>query len=116
MFVQEQIPLICQRGGWDFRICAAAADHVHVLCDIVREVHGEKARRLLKRWLGEAFSQKWPLPEGATWWAEEGSNIAIKDEGYLSNAFQYIRRQRVTAAEGRGAGAGAGTARLATAY
>jgi hypothetical protein len=57
-------------------------------------VHGEKVRRLVKRWLGQALSERWPLPHGATWWAEEGSNIAIHDEEYLNNAFDYIDRQR----------------------
>ncbi|RIK77680.1 MAG: hypothetical protein DCC67_12360 [Planctomycetota bacterium] len=93
-FAEARIPAICERGGWNYRTCAAGTDHVHVLCDIIREVHGEKARRLLKRWLGQALSERWPIPPGATWWAEEGSNIAIRDEEYLNNAFRYICRQR----------------------
>jgi len=91
---ETQLRDICQRGGWNYRVCSAAPDHVHLLCDIVPEVHGEKVRRLVKRWLGQALSDRWPLPEGASWWAEEGSNIAIHDEAYLNNAFGYIARQR----------------------
>jgi REP element-mobilizing transposase RayT len=93
-FVESELPSICQRGGWIDRVCSAAPDHVHLLCDIVPEVHGEKVRRLVKRWLGQLLSERWPLPDGATWWAEEGSNIAIHDEPYLNNAFGYIARQR----------------------
>jgi hypothetical protein len=95
-FIEEQIPVICIRGGWDYRICAAGHDHVHVLCDIRREIHGEKVRRLLKRWLGEELSKLWPTAVGQTWWAEEGSNIAAKDDAYLNNIFDYILRQRTT--------------------
>ena len=64
-----------------------------------REIHGEKVRRLLKRWLGEELSKRWPTAVGQTWWAEEGSNIAIHDEHYLNNAFNYIVRQRATPPE-----------------
>ncbi len=95
-FIETEITAICDRGGWQYRTCAAESDHVHVLCDVLREIHGEKVRRLIKRWLGQALSEKWPLPTGATWWAEEGSNIAIHDEHYLNNCFAYIFRQRTT--------------------
>ncbi len=94
VFAEKEIPKICERGGWSYRVCSAAPDHVHLLCDVASAVHGEKVRRLVKRWLGQALSEKWPLPTGATWWAEEGSNIAIHDEAYLNNAFSYIARQR----------------------
>ena len=96
IFIEAKLPAICERGGWTYRIAAAATDHVHVLCDILPEIHGEKARRLLKRWLGQTLSEKWPLPPKATWWAEEGSNIAVKDEKYLNNVYNYIARQRAT--------------------
>ena len=95
-FIEAELPTICLRGGWTHRIAAAATDHVHILCDIVPEVHGEKVRRLLKRWLGESLSQQWPLPPKATWWGEEGANIAVKDEKYLNNVYNYIARQRAT--------------------
>jgi REP element-mobilizing transposase RayT len=92
--VEIELPNICQRGGWVYRVCSAAPDHVHLLCDVIPAVHGEKVRRLVKRWLSQALSEKWPLPDGATWWAEEGSNVAIHDQPYLNNAFAYIARQR----------------------
>jgi REP element-mobilizing transposase RayT len=95
-FVEVEIPSICDRGGWSYRVCAAAPDHIHVLCDVVPDVHGEKVRRLLKRWLGQELSKQWPLPSGGTWWAEEGSNIAVRDEKYLNNCFKYIFDQRAT--------------------
>jgi hypothetical protein len=55
-------------------------------------------RRLVKRWLGQALSKRWPVPPKATWWADEGSNIAIDSdsEPYLNNAFRYIAEQRST--------------------
>jgi REP element-mobilizing transposase RayT len=96
-FTEIELPLICDRGGWDYRVCSAGTDHVHLLCDVPRDVHGEKVRRLVKRWLGQLLSERWPLPDGASWWAEEGSNKAIRDEAYLNNAFGYIARQRSSA-------------------
>ena len=96
IFVEAELANICERGGWNYRACAAGADHVHLLCDVVRDVHGEKVRRLVKRWLGQSLSDRWQLPGGATWWAEKGSNIAIKEERYLNNCFAYIFNQRAT--------------------
>jgi REP element-mobilizing transposase RayT len=98
-FIEDAIPSICERGGWRYRICAAGEDHVHVLCDVQHEIHGEKVRRLLKRWIGQALSAQWPLAAEETWWAEEGSNIAVKDDSYLKNVYQYILRQRATPVE-----------------
>lgn len=95
-FAERELPGICERGGWGYRACAAAPDHVHLLCDVLPDVHGEKVRRLVKRWLGQALSERWPLQDDATWWAEGGSNVAIRDEAYLNNAFGYIVRQRTT--------------------
>jgi REP element-mobilizing transposase RayT len=102
LFIETEIPAICERGGWKHRTCAAGSDHVHLLCDVVPDVHGEKVRRLLKRWLGQALSERYPITDGATWWAEEGSNIAIRDESYLNNCFAYIARQRTTLPVSRG--------------
>lgn len=96
LFIEDEIVHVCERGGWSYRVCAAQADHVHLLCDVVPDVHGEKVRRLVKRWLSQALNAKWRLPEGATWWAEEGSNIAIHDETYLNNCYRYIAKQRAT--------------------
>jgi len=79
LFIEQQIGSICERGGWDYRISvsAAEADHIHLLCDIVPEVHGEKVRRLVKRWLGQALSERWPLANGERWWAERGSRASF---------------------------------------
>ncbi|HEX2475344.1 MAG TPA: hypothetical protein VHK01_11385 [Lacipirellulaceae bacterium] len=99
VFVEAQLPSICERGGWKYRICSGGPDHVHLLCDVVPEVHGEKVRRLVKRWLGQDLSGCWPLPKDATWWAEEGSNKAIGDEEYLNNCYRYIFEQRTTPPE-----------------
>jgi hypothetical protein len=95
-FVEAELPRICNRGGWSYRVCAAGPDHVHLLCDILPEIHGEKVRRLVKRWLGQALSLRWPLEEHPRWWADEGSNKAVKDEKYLNSAFAYVPKQRTT--------------------
>ena len=95
-FIEAELPSICIRGGWSYRVGAAGPDHVHLLCDILPEIHGEKARRLAKRWLGQALSKRWPLVDHPRWWAVEGSNKAVKEVRYLNNAFDYIRDQRTT--------------------
>ena len=95
-FVEEVLPDIAERGGWRLRTCAGAPDHVHVLLDIEKRIHGETVRRLIKRWLGQELSRRWPLPADATWWAEEGSNKAIDTPEYLQNAFNYVCGQRAT--------------------
>jgi hypothetical protein len=93
---EAEVPTICARGGWTYRTCAVGPDHVHILCDLPRDVHGEKVRRLVKRWLGQKLSQRWPLPPDPTWWAEEGSNKAIRDQRYLD-----IFEQRATQSASR---------------
>jgi REP element-mobilizing transposase RayT len=104
-FIESTIPGICVRGGWRLRVCAAKPDHVHVLVDIVPAVHGEKVRRLLKRWLTEAMNEVW-MPgsgrpgslqdSGATWWAEQGSNRVVGDIDYLKSVTGYVQRQRIS--------------------
>ncbi|MCH7752254.1 MAG: transposase [Planctomycetes bacterium] len=96
VFVEELLPALCERGGWDCRTGSASADHVHLLCDIVPEVHGERVRRLLKRWLGQALAQVWPLESGQSWWADGGSNKAVREHQYLNHVYSYILRQRTT--------------------
>jgi hypothetical protein len=96
LFAEAELPAICVRGGWNYRICAAGPDHMHRMCDVVYNVHGERVRRLVKRWLGQKLSERWPLPKDGTWWAEEGSNKAIGDEEYLNNCYRYILDQRTT--------------------
>jgi hypothetical protein len=94
--IEAELPKICTRGGWNYRVCAAGPDHIHLLCDVLPEIHGEKVRRLVKRWLGQALSATWPLVDHPRWWAVEGSNKAVKDERYLNTSFVYIRDQRTT--------------------
>ncbi len=96
VFVEELLPALCERGGWDCRVGSASGDHVHLLCDIVPDIHGERVRRLLKRWLSQALSQIWPLESGQSWWADEGSNKAVREHQYLNNVYGYILRQRTT--------------------
>ncbi len=42
LFIQEQLPQICERGGWTYRTGSAGEDHVHALIDMDPTVHGEK--------------------------------------------------------------------------
>lgn len=94
LFAQNALPAIFERGGWDARVWSAGDDHVHALLDVDRSIHGEQVRRLLKRWLGQALDSRYGKPASGTWWAEQGSNIAIDEERYLNNAYGYIFRQR----------------------
>ncbi|QDU87343.1 hypothetical protein Pla175_07020 [Pirellulimonas nuda] len=98
VLIEASLPDICERGGWSYRTAAAQQDHVHLLVDVETAVHGEKVRRLVKRWLTQSLNPRWPLPKGAVWWAEQGSNIAVKEEAYLNRAYRYVLRQRATAA------------------
>jgi REP element-mobilizing transposase RayT len=95
-FIEDLLPVLCERGGWDYRIGSARADHVHLLCDVDPEIQGERVRRLVKRWLTQALSQVWPLLPGERWWAVEDSNKAVKEHQYLNNCYGYILRQRAT--------------------
>ena len=89
--IQDAIPGLCGRGGWHLRICAAESNHIHVLLDIHPDTHGQAVRRLLKRWLTQSLNDR--FGRRAHWWAEEGSNKAIRDAGYLQNAYRYVARQ-----------------------
>ncbi len=94
-FIERSIPELCIRGGWNLRTCSADHDHVHVLLDIPRNIHGERVRRILKRWLTQALDEHWSRPKSGTWWAEQGSNKVVRDDAYLNNVFPYIEKQRV---------------------
>ena len=61
----------------------------------------ETIRRLLKRWLGQALSERWPRGENEspTWWAECGSIKWIGDPSYLKNATDYVSGQRAAPRE-----------------
>jgi REP element-mobilizing transposase RayT len=95
--VEELIPIICERDHWIYRTCAAGPDHVHVV--LTSEHDSETIRRLLKRWLSQEMSKRFPLPKGAVWWAECGSIRWIDSEGYYKNAKDYVTRQRATPAK-----------------
>ncbi len=97
-YIESVIPGICGRGGWSHRLCAAGPerDHVHVLCDLDRAVHGKDARRWIKRWLTEVLDAMWDRPDGGSWWADGGSAKVVQDDAYLNNVFNYLLRQRGT--------------------
>lgn len=100
--VQWFVPVICGRGGWKYLQCAGAPDHVHVV--VAAEVEGDAVRKWLKRWLGEAMSERWPTEEGASgatrpgsvapWWAEGGSVRWVWTEDYFNAVIGYVNRQR----------------------
>ncbi len=100
-FIEEQLPRICERGGWTFRNCAAPpppadGDHFHLLCDAPPAVHGAQIRTLVKRWLTQSLDAKWGKPAAGTWWVDKGSTKPVDDEAYLNHAHPYIQRQRTT--------------------
>ena len=95
LFIQLTLIAICARGGWTLRTCSAASDHVHLVIDIIPAVHGEKARRLIKRWLTQALNERWPRAEGLAWWADEGSNKVVGNEDYLNPAVPCVFNQRM---------------------
>ena len=92
LFIEDVMPTICERGHWLYLTCAAGPDHVHVVLE--SPFDPEIIRRLLKRWLGHELSQKWPLRDGQTWWAECGSIRWLTDQSYRENAISYVHRQR----------------------
>jgi len=97
-FVETTVVQLCERGGWTLRTCAAGieGDHIHVLLDADQAVHGEKIRRLLKRWLTQAMNEYFDRPESGKWWAIQGSNRVVDSDAYLNRAFPYIQKQRAT--------------------
>ncbi len=91
-FADSIVPNLCERGGWTFHACATRPDHVHVLLSTDRE--GKAVRSWLKRWLGEALCKRWPLPDGAGWWAKGGSVKWVWQDRYFHNVRKYILCQR----------------------
>jgi len=92
--IQDFLPVVCTRGGWEYLAGAAQVDHVHVLLRAAQE--GKAVRRWLKVWLGQEMSGRWPLSAGQSWWAEGGSVKHVWDEAYLARVFDYIQQQRTT--------------------
>jgi REP element-mobilizing transposase RayT len=95
-FIELRLPDVCERGGWRMRACAVGPDHVHVLCNADRGVHGRQIRALLKRWLTQALNEVWARSGRGSWWSEGGSTKAVKNVRYLENVQAYITRQRAT--------------------
>ena len=98
--IEATIPTLCQRGRWDYLVCAAPGppddDHAHVLLAADPAVHGKTVRQWLKRWLTEELDAQWPRPMGGAWWAVGGSTKPVNDEQYLRNVYRYIGAQRST--------------------
>jgi hypothetical protein len=96
VITESILPEICVRGSWAHRAGAVSPDHVH---EILTSPHEPRTiRRLFKRWLHQALSDRLGhLPEGATWWAECGTRwIFLEDGDYYDRALNYVTRQRAT--------------------
>jgi REP element-mobilizing transposase RayT len=96
-FIESMIPALCERGRWTLRTCAAGPDHVHKV--LTSDQNPDTIRRLLKRWLGQALCDRYPMmavTPDFTWWAESGSIKWIDDPAYLANATKYVTDQRAT--------------------
>lgn len=114
IFIEDMLPLICERGGWTHITGAAGPDHVHEILQTKNDP--ETIRRLLKRWLGQELTNRYKSepdfprssepdrppssepgrPRSGTWWAECGSIKWIDNERYLKNATRYVTDQRAT--------------------
>jgi len=101
-YAELMMPAVCARGGWDFRTGAGGPDHAHVV--LRADAEGDAVRKWFKRWLGEALSEKWPRPEGATWWAEGGSVKWVWTDGYYHAVYGYVDGQRASGPYVRGSG------------
>ena len=91
-FVQSNLPIICQRGDWAHHCSACQNNHIHIMLSTSKDI--KAVRSWMKRWLGESLSDKYPLPQNQSWWAEGGSIKWIWDDFYLDAVHQYIIEQR----------------------
>ena len=92
LFVEQTVPVICERGGWKLVETAAAADHVHNV--VSADVEGKDVRKWLKRWLSEALNARWPICDGEVWWSECGSVKWVWTEDYYHRVVDYVRGQK----------------------
>jgi hypothetical protein len=70
--------------------------HTLLSADVIKGDDGKAVRKWFKRWLGESLSARWPLPDGAHWFAAGGSVKWVWTRDYLDNVFNYVKRQRTT--------------------
>ncbi len=91
LVVESAVPQVCDRGGWTCHAVAAGPDHVHAL--VSADTDPKVVRRLLKRWLSQALSERWPMQPGRSWWADGGSTQWVWKPEYLQHACEYIARQ-----------------------
>jgi REP element-mobilizing transposase RayT len=92
--VEQLIPDICVRGGWNLQARAAGKDHVHAL--LTAEADGDVIRKLLKRWLGQSLAVSLPLKPEQTFWAECGSVKWVWTPDYFERVKNYVLDQRAT--------------------
>ncbi len=89
LFVETEIPAICDQGGWTYHVAAAQENHLHIL--LSAETDPKAVRRWLKTWLGQALDEKYGK---RTWFAKGGSGKWVNDEDYFNAVYQYILKQR----------------------
>lgn len=89
LFVEDEIPTICIRGGWTYHLACCQPDHVHSLLSAVAEP--KAVRKWLKTWLSQALNKRFSR---RTWFAEGGSGKWVFDDDYFQNVYQYILKQR----------------------
>jgi len=92
--VEQLVPDVCVRGGWQLQARAAGKDDVHTL--LSAQADGDVIRKLLKRWLGQALASHIPLEPEQTFWAECGSVKWVWKEDYFERVKKYVLDQRAT--------------------
>ena len=55
LFVETEIPLLCERGGWTYHLACCQSDHVHVLLSVAAEP--KTVRKWLKTWLTQSLNR-----------------------------------------------------------
>jgi len=89
LFVETEVPLLCERGGWTYHLACCQPDHVHVLLSVAPDP--KTVRKWLKTWLSRSLNKQF---QRRTWFAEGGSGKWIFDDARYQNVYQYILKQR----------------------
>ena len=93
VLIEQIVPEICARGGWQHHTSAAAPDHVHNV--VTAHVDGDVVRRLLKRWLSQELTSRLDLRHHEPWWAECGSVKWVWTMDCYGRLIDYVRGQRM---------------------
>ncbi|MCL2742797.1 MAG: hypothetical protein FWE67_02995 [Planctomycetaceae bacterium] len=91
LFVESEIPLLCNRGGWSYHIAGCQREHLHFL--VSAKAEPKAVRRWFKTWLTQSLNEKFRKQK---WLADGGSTLYVNDEQYFDTVYQYILKQRIT--------------------